>query len=160
MLGAPAATCSALQMTWRAEDCCCTHVVPAKPSHARRSHLSLRNPIICRATNRKSWWFINLWLNLYMHRILDKDLNKMNFPGDHAEDEQPTTRRCTFLGKQHRHSSVKANLLHQKQLASSDIFTMASMLTTWCGIPVLTAEINMSCWPNSILRKFIPKMTV
>ena len=43
LLGAPVATCSALQMTWRAEDCCCTRAVPPKPPHARRSHLSLRN---------------------------------------------------------------------------------------------------------------------
>lgn len=44
-------------------------------------------------------WFINLWLNLYLHKVLGKDLDAMSFPGDHTEEEPTKTRRCMSLGE-------------------------------------------------------------
>jgi hypothetical protein len=38
------------------------------------------------------WWLINLWLNLYMHKVLGHKLHKMSFPSDHTEEEKPRTR--------------------------------------------------------------------
>lgn len=34
-----------------------------------------------------------------MHQILNQDLQKMSFPGDFAEDEEPRTCRCTSFGE-------------------------------------------------------------
>jgi hypothetical protein len=45
------------------------------------------------------WWFINIWLNLYMHKVLGQDLHKMSFPSDHTEEEKPKTRRCMSYGE-------------------------------------------------------------
>jgi len=60
-----------------------------------------------------------------MHRLLDKDLEKMIFLDDHAENEHARTRRYTSLGKQHQQSTAKANLPYQKQLIFSSILTLA-----------------------------------
>lgn len=45
------------------------------------------------------WWFINLWLNLYMHKVLAQHLKKMIFPWNHTEEEEPKTRRCSSYGE-------------------------------------------------------------
>jgi len=34
------------------------------------------------------WWFINMWLNLHMHKCLEFDLFAQRFPGDIAEDHE------------------------------------------------------------------------
>jgi hypothetical protein len=44
-------------------------------------------------------WFINLWLNLYMHKVLGQDLHKMSFPSDHTEEGKPKTCRCMSYGE-------------------------------------------------------------
>jgi hypothetical protein len=45
------------------------------------------------------WWFINIWLNLYMHKVLGHKLHKMSFPSNHTEEEKPRTRRCMSYGE-------------------------------------------------------------
>jgi hypothetical protein len=45
------------------------------------------------------WWFINLWLNLYMHKVLGHRLHKISFLSDHTEEEKPRTRRCMSYGE-------------------------------------------------------------
>ena len=46
------------------------------------------------------WWFIQLWLNKYMHKTMGIRLSKMAFPSeDFSEEENPTTRRCTSFGE-------------------------------------------------------------
>jgi hypothetical protein len=45
------------------------------------------------------WWFINLWLNLYMHKVLGHKLHKMSFPSDHTKEEKPRTCRCMSYGE-------------------------------------------------------------
>jgi hypothetical protein len=46
-----------------------------------------------------TWWFINLWLNLYMHKVLGHKLHKMSFPSDHTKEEKPRTCRCMSYGE-------------------------------------------------------------
>ena len=45
------------------------------------------------------WWFINLWLNFYMRKVLAQDITKTSFPKDQPESEPPKTRRCTSYGE-------------------------------------------------------------
>ena len=45
---------------------------------------------------RGPWWFIQLWLNMYMHRAMGINLKEMAFPVEaFAEGEEVVTRRCT-----------------------------------------------------------------
>jgi len=42
------------------------------------------------------WWFIQLWLNMYMHKTMGMDFRKMAFPSENfAEGAAFQTRRCT-----------------------------------------------------------------
>jgi hypothetical protein len=46
------------------------------------------------------WWFIQLWLNMYMHKTMGIRLSEMSFPSeDFGEEENPITRRCTSFGE-------------------------------------------------------------
>ena len=46
------------------------------------------------------WWFIQLWLNMYMHRTMGINLKEMTFPSEEfAEGEDMVTRRCTSFVK-------------------------------------------------------------
>ena len=46
------------------------------------------------------WWFIQLWLNMYMHRTMGVNLREMIFPSENfAEGEALETRRCTSFGE-------------------------------------------------------------
>ena len=42
------------------------------------------------------WWFIQLWLNMYMHKTMNLDLKKMSFPSEtYAEGQPIQVCRCT-----------------------------------------------------------------
>ena len=42
------------------------------------------------------WWFIQLWLNMYMHKTMNLDLKKMSFPSETYAEGQPIQFcRCT-----------------------------------------------------------------
>ena len=46
------------------------------------------------------WWFIQLWLNMYMHKTLGLDLRKMSFPSEtYAEGQQIQVCQCTSFGE-------------------------------------------------------------
>lgn len=46
------------------------------------------------------WWFIQLWLNMYMHKTMGINLRQMSFPSENfAEGARPQTRRCTSFGE-------------------------------------------------------------
>ena len=41
------------------------------------------------------WWFIQLWLNMYMHRAMGINLKEMAFPVEAFAEGEVVTRRCT-----------------------------------------------------------------
>ena len=46
------------------------------------------------------WWFIQLWLNMYMHKTMGIRLSELSFPSEEFdEEEDPITRRCTSFGE-------------------------------------------------------------
>jgi hypothetical protein len=46
------------------------------------------------------WWFIQLWLNTYMHKAIGLDLRKISFPSESYAEGQPIQlRRCTSFGE-------------------------------------------------------------
>ena len=46
------------------------------------------------------WWFIQLWLNMYMHKTMGIKLSEMSFPSEEFdEEEDPITRHCTSFGE-------------------------------------------------------------
>jgi len=45
------------------------------------------------------WWFIQLWLNLYTHKAMGRDLRNSVFPSDFAGDAKATTCRCMSFGE-------------------------------------------------------------
>jgi hypothetical protein len=45
------------------------------------------------------WWFIQLWLNMYIHKAIGKEITKPNFPADHLEDDDAQRHRCSSFGE-------------------------------------------------------------
>ncbi|CAO2184601.1 unnamed protein product [Urochloa humidicola] len=45
------------------------------------------------------WWFINLWLNVHMTRVLNIDLVRCKFPVTQLESADPKSRRCISFGE-------------------------------------------------------------
>jgi hypothetical protein len=46
------------------------------------------------------WWFVQMWLQLYMHQIVNIDLNNRLFPSsNYKEGEAQITRGCQTHGK-------------------------------------------------------------
>ena len=48
------------------------------------------------------WWLIQLWLNLYMHKIVRSDLINLSFPSSNFDEEyngeEGRTRQCSSYG--------------------------------------------------------------
>jgi len=66
---------------------------------------SLLHQVAIKLPAGEPWWFIQLWLNLYMHQAMGRDIKNISFPAsDFAEEDEGTTRRCMSLVKQHRQS--------------------------------------------------------
>jgi hypothetical protein len=41
------------------------------------------------------WWFVQMWLQLYMHQIVAVDINNWNFPStNYKEGETQSTKGC------------------------------------------------------------------
>jgi len=46
------------------------------------------------------WWFIQLWLNMYMHKIMGIKLSEMSFPSEgFNEGEETVVHQCTSFGE-------------------------------------------------------------
>jgi fucose permease len=46
------------------------------------------------------WWFVQIWLQLYMHLIVNINLNNQHFPSSsHKEGEAQITRGCQTHGE-------------------------------------------------------------
>ena len=49
------------------------------------------------------WWLIQLWLNLYMHKMVRPDLRDLSFPSSNFDEEyrgeEGRTRQCTSYGE-------------------------------------------------------------
>jgi hypothetical protein len=57
------------------------------------------------------WWFVQMWLQLYMHRIVDVNLNNRHFPSSsHKEGEAQITRGCQTHGEVASTISIDQNV--------------------------------------------------
>ena len=46
------------------------------------------------------WWFLQLWLNMYMHKTMGIKLSEMSFPSEEFDEgEETVIRRCTSFGE-------------------------------------------------------------
>jgi len=46
------------------------------------------------------WWLVQMWLQLYMHRIVSVDLHNLYFPStNYAEGDKPMTKGCQTYGE-------------------------------------------------------------
>ena len=49
------------------------------------------------------WWLIQLWLNLYMHKIVKPNLRNLSFPSSNFDEEyrgkEGRTRQCMSYGE-------------------------------------------------------------
>jgi hypothetical protein len=45
------------------------------------------------------WWFLQLWLNLYIHKVIGKEIINQDFPADHLESATQKRRQCTNFGE-------------------------------------------------------------
>jgi hypothetical protein len=46
------------------------------------------------------WWFVQMWLQLYMHQIVAIDLNNWHFPStNYKEGENQSTKGCQTYGE-------------------------------------------------------------
>jgi hypothetical protein len=46
------------------------------------------------------WWFVQMWLQLYMHQIVGVNLNNRHFPSsDYKEGENQITKGCQSYGE-------------------------------------------------------------
>jgi hypothetical protein len=58
-----------------------------------------------------SWWFVQMWLQLYMHQIVAIDLNNRHFPStNYKEGETQSTKGCQTYGEAASTVSIKKTL--------------------------------------------------
>jgi hypothetical protein len=57
------------------------------------------------------WWFVQMWLQLYMHQIVAIDLNNRHFPStNYKEGETQSTKGCQTYGKAASTVSINKNI--------------------------------------------------
>jgi hypothetical protein len=57
------------------------------------------------------WWFIQMWLQLYMHQIIGIDLNNWRFPStNYKEGETQSTKGCQTYGEAASIVSINKNI--------------------------------------------------
>jgi hypothetical protein len=57
------------------------------------------------------WWFVQMWLQLYMHQIVGIDLNDRHFPSaNYKEGETQTTKGCRTYGEAASTISIDQNI--------------------------------------------------
>jgi hypothetical protein len=57
------------------------------------------------------WWFVQMWLQLYMHQIVDINLNNRHFPSSsHKEGETQITKGCQTYGEAASTISIDQNV--------------------------------------------------
>jgi hypothetical protein len=45
------------------------------------------------------WWFLQLWLILYTHKVIGHEITQQEFPADFLENGTPQNCRCTNFGE-------------------------------------------------------------
>jgi hypothetical protein len=81
------------------------------------------------------WWFVQMWLQLYMHQIVNIDLNNRLFPSSsYNEGEVEVTRGCQTYGE-----AASTVLINRMSVSSSSSFSEASL--TLFGFPTWTMII-------------------
>jgi hypothetical protein len=45
------------------------------------------------------WWFLQLWLNLYTHKVIGHEITQQEFRADYLENGTPKSHRCTNFGE-------------------------------------------------------------
>jgi hypothetical protein len=57
------------------------------------------------------WWFVQMWLQLYMHQIVGIDLNNRHFPSaNYKEGETQSTKGCQTYGEAASTVSISQNI--------------------------------------------------
>jgi hypothetical protein len=57
------------------------------------------------------WWFVQMWLQLYMHQIVGTNLNNWHFPSySHKEGEIQITKGCQTYGEAASTISIDQNI--------------------------------------------------
>jgi hypothetical protein len=57
------------------------------------------------------WWFVQMWLQLYMHQIVGIDLNNRHFPSaNYKEGEIQITKGCQTYGEAASTVSIDQNI--------------------------------------------------
>jgi hypothetical protein len=91
------------------------------------------------------WWFVQIWLQLYMHRIVDINLHNRLFPSSsHKGGEAQITRGCQTHGEAASTISIDQNV---SQLF--ELFSRGSTDLIW--LPYLNND-NLTLPSNSPLK--------
>ena len=68
------------------------------------AHQLLKNELVHAISG--PWWLIQLWLNLYMHKIVRLDLRNLSFPSSNFDEEyrceEGRTRQLQAMVRLHR----------------------------------------------------------
>jgi hypothetical protein len=58
------------------------------------------------------WWLIQLWLNLYVHKIARPNLRNLSFPSTNFAEGEGTTRHCMNYGEAASAISIATDIGH------------------------------------------------
>jgi hypothetical protein len=71
------------------------------------------------------WWFVQIWLQLYMHQIVAIDLNNRHFPStNYKEGETQSTKGCQTYGEAASTVSIKKALANYLSFSSEVLPTL------------------------------------
>jgi hypothetical protein len=63
------------------------------------------------------WWFVQMWLQLYMHQIIGIDLNNRHFPSaNYKKGETQITKGCQIYGEAASTMSINKNIVQLFEL--------------------------------------------
>lgn len=71
------------------------------------------------------WWFLQLWLNLYTHKVIGHEITQQEFRVDYLENGTPKCHRCANFGE--AVSSMPVERLAPKKVADYSISALRTM---------------------------------
>jgi hypothetical protein len=100
-----------------AEDLAAGHPIPLEKYLLGSLYHMLHQTTHLMHTNQKiscvngPWWFVQMWLQLYMHQIIGIDLNNRRFPStNYKEGETQSTKGCQTYGEAASTVSINQNI--------------------------------------------------
>ena len=100
------------------------------------------------------WWLIQMWLNLYMHKIIKPNLQNLSFPSSNFDEEyrgeEGRTHQCMNYGETASAITVAVDVGHlfKKFYRGFD----ADILTC---LPLRSSN-QISSWPRQNIYRFLP----